>query len=253
MPRKNFVLAALASLAISVGSAANADTISPFTDPGTFTNWSEATFGGNVDKTPMATDGNPGDWLELLTVPTGADGLDFVVGAFINPDATWNPSTQGAINNLSMTIDAKSAKYDNGQIVTNQGDGQSLRVAVLQNGIFYEAVGPLTYSPADWTNFGKINVSGSSFTLLDPKSEHVGAPDHPDFTASGSPIKFGFMVANSGSAAISGTDIGYDNWALTLYTAPPPPTPQVPEPASLSLFGLGLAGFGFMRRRKRAA
>lgn len=231
---------AIVVTALTLGSAASA---TMFTDPGTFTEppWSETILGGgDVVDTRMNSGGNPGDWLQVQTVPSGANGANVVWGAYINSLATWDPSTQGAIDSLSMMIDVKA--------INAFGQGQGIVLALTQDGNIYGTGSAITGIPSDWTTISPhTNAMESAFGLFD---ETLGTRDssmNPDFSVLGSVIELGFMVGNSGSNPISGTTMGYDNWKLTVNTS----VVDMPEPGTLALLGLGLAGVGFARRRRK--
>ena len=134
MTKATFIIArSIAAVASVIAAfAATSASATVFTDPGTFSTatWSKTILGGgDVVDTRETSGGNAGDWLQLQTIPNGDNGADIVVGVFLDSAATWNPSTQGAIDYMTMYIDKKLIAT---QIAHSQG--QAIRIALLQGG-----------------------------------------------------------------------------------------------------------------------
>lgn len=233
---------AILAAALTLGAGASA---TMFTDPGTFSEppWSESILGGgDVVDTRMNSGGNPGDWLQVQTIPNDPGDLtNIVFAAYINSAATWDPSSQGAIDSLSLMIDVIA--------VNAFGQGQGITIALRQDDKIYATGTATTGIPDEWTTISPhTNKTESQFGLYDPLSGFGNFAMNPDFSVTGSIIELGFMVGNSGSIPASGTTMGYDNWKLTVNTS----AVGVPEPASLAVLGIGLVGLGFARRRRAA-
>jgi len=216
-----------------------------FSDPGTFTDppWSETIQGGgDVVDTRESVGGNPGDFLRLQTIPSGGT---IVIGSYINSAATWNPSTQGAIDTVDLGIDVTLFSG-----VPGFSDGQGFGIALQQGGQIFGNGFAVTGLQNTFNARTILGAGQANFGLVDPSTGSTDFTTNPDFSTSGSPISFGFAVANSGGSPASGTTAGYDNLSLTVNLVEEPPV-GIPEPGTLTLLGLGLAGLGFARRRKR--
>lgn len=208
---------------------------------GTFNsgNWSIATLvygpGGIVSGTQQANGGNPNQWLKVDDTVYGNVGdIKAVFGFFANSDAVYNPSTQGAIDHIYYS---EEALFLSGL----GGSGQRGFVALKQNGNIYHIFNT-TGTPSAWTKKEKDNVVGTDFIQMnDPNNPGTfwmtpNTSLHPDFSANGSPITFGFYRGNSdGTGGLNGYNqsVGMDNWTVIIHT--------VPEPASLALLWTALA------------
>jgi hypothetical protein len=129
-------------------------------------------------------------------------------------DATYDPGTQGALS--SIRFDADIYEY--------AGYHYAYGPALSQNGKFYY-VAP--FSTNGWSHVHSESVVATDFRTT------VDAGDHPDFSATGLPIRFGFVIAYTVDCISSGyccaaTDGGIDNWAVTV----DPAVPYVPPSSS---------------------
>lgn len=175
---------------------------------------------GSAAQTPGG--GNPGDYrLVSLT----QDGNGYPAEGFSIYNSAYNPSTQGAINTLSMSIDA-----------INAGPAQALGFALYQNNYWFMAGAPYS-TPASWTTFSAANLGAGDFNGFG-----MGAPLHPDFSGAGGDIMFGFVVANSGTPFWT-SQVAYDNFSAAI---------NVPEPGTVALLGLGGVLLALGARRRKA-
>lgn len=236
-------VAALAgAVLIASGLIASGASAVTFSDSGTFATpqWSETLLGhGDVVDTREATGGNPDAYLRLETIPNGGT---IIHGAYLNSAATWDPSTQGAIATIDMFIDVILLNRQH----TGFFDGQAYGIALQQNGQIFRSGYPVTGVQTIWDSRSILGQTAASFSLVNPDGTSNNTVD-PDFSATGSTITFGLLIANSGGAPISGTTAGYDNWSLTVNAA------SVAEPGAFGLLGIGLAGFAVAAQRRRKA
>ncbi len=209
-----------------------------FTDSGGFTTsvWTESLFGnGDVVDTRESSGGNPSEFIKLKTIPNGGS---IVIGVYLSDDATFDPSTQGAIDAIGMGLDV--ILFEN-VAVPGFTDGQAYGIALRQNNEFFRSGFPVTgLQFSNWDSRTISAVDESGFVRVNPDGTSSSG-FHPDFSSAGSEINFGFMVANSGGAPISGTIAGYDNWKLTVT--------QVPEPTFYCLIFASGVGWIAVRRR----
>ena len=126
-------------------------------------------------------------------------------GAHLRAGAVWDPMTQGPIGTLDYEEDAR--------LFSPAGDGQLTGLAVRQGGIVYVREAGLTPETA-WTHKSRSGITADDLYAITDAGLAFG--QHPDFSASGAPIQFGFLRANSngnggGSYTLSGA---IDNWLV---------------------------------------
>jgi hypothetical protein len=196
-------------------SLACAGTVS-FSD-GTFSpaDWSLTTQtaqnGGAASAGQLTSGGNPGDCRQIaINVYPG--NATAVFGFSLKNQAQYTPSTQGAITLFSYGEDRNTS-----------GAGQEFGPALLQDGTYYYAYAG-SGATTGWQSFPVTVFSSASF------GTSVSDPVHPNFTATGDPITFGFVSINNTNQLAFSTTGDYDNWSVTLTTA------SVPEPASAMAF-----------------
>ncbi|MFH1688624.1 MAG: hypothetical protein ABIE42_00120 [Candidatus Eisenbacteria bacterium] len=182
---------------------------------GDFTDWSHVVLlesgvgAGTV--TRNETGGNPAAFFEIST----ESGWELSMWVLLWKDGVeWDPSDGCEIETIQLEIDEKA--------INSAGDGQNIKLLVVQDGRYYGA--PLVpwltgsgtekywethvFAPAYVTDFGEVPPHN-----FDPA-------ERPDFTATGSTIKLGFMVGVS--SVLDARVHAYDNWKITIECIPCP-------------------------------
>jgi hypothetical protein len=229
------LLAAPASAAVTVSDGTFLDV-----------NWNLTQFlagsGGSVTGGQVLAGGNPGAFRNVTDALTGGSA-GLVLGTSIYTPFTYSPGVSGAIATINYTEDAACTGGCFGQ-------GQSTGPALLQGGKFYilSSSSVITGPSAVWTthalnnltalDFGRVNVTTT--TLFDNTQ-------HPDFSANGAPIQFGYFRANSTGSVAYTLTAGIDNWQFSIAPFTPVPTLGAMELALLAI-ALGLLGLSFARR-----
>ena len=228
------------SIAVStLVSVANAAPVT-FSD-GTFSDpdWtlSDYTIGGGgvSSATQQVVGGNPGAFREVTTSIPAGGGERRVFSFNFRNGALYDPQAQTAIASIDYSEDA---------IIFSLA--QTVGPAIRQNGMLYAFEIISTFTGTTWTPVSQ-NLKSEDFDLFGPGG--VDATQHPDFSASGLPIEFGFirgLGAPAGSAPGGATSIGgIDNWSVAVNA--------VPVPSALPLFGSAMAVLGFIRWRQSKA
>ena len=184
---------------------------------GTFAdaNWSFVAFvtgnGGSVEASQDAG-GNPAPSRRIrVTVSNSppAPAFSAVFGAHFNALATWDPQARGPIATVDFLEEAS--------LLQGFGDGQATGLAIRQNGMVYIRQAGITPDTA-WTPKESLNVPASGVVeIFDGGSNGAS---HPDFSASGAPLEFGFYRADSTSPGANGYFIvaAIDNWTVRVNT-----------------------------------
>lgn len=189
-----------------------------FNDP----NWSMVTFPTSATgqfTEQITAGGNPGAYKRVATINN-----NFTYNAHLRTAFTYNPSVSGAISTIDWSIEYKN--------FLTFGQGQGFYLVIEQGGNLYRNGFFATGLGSGWLGAGQGSLTEGTFT------EGISGSAHPNFSASGSTITFGFGTSNGNAATI---DIGYDNYSVTI-------TP-VPEPGTLVFLGVGAVAV--LRRRKR--
>jgi hypothetical protein len=164
--------------------------------------------GGTAEAHQVTTGGDVGPYRQItiaLNTPSATEDSQVVVfnGKL---DATWNSATQGAIASVDYSEFA--------ELIVGHGQGHRTGAAVKQNGHVYFALTPAVFTPeTTWTQKMQTGLTANDFVEL-------GTSNHPDFSASGGVLEFGFYRALSSPAGnVSSTRTGgIDNWAVTIHT-----------------------------------
>lgn len=183
------------------------------------------------------TDAHPGAGLELgFTNVGGPIALLSMVG-FIRDGFAWNPATDGAIASLGFTND----RYvDGGDAYLNGALTTFSRALVAQGGQYYVAAiadeGQLRQA---WYTTSAAALQAADFARFDFGTGVLDASQHPDFSAQGATLGFGFLnrflFDTNGAPYALDASFRYDNIGITVNAAP------VPEPGAASLLAAGLA------------
>lgn len=145
--------------------------------------------------------------------------------------AQWDPSTQGAIQSVTISFD----------YMRLQAAGASQFTALLRQGGNY-------FRPVTFANGTTSWQSVSTGTVADVFfCGYFGCSGDPDFSASGGLIEFGYATYQnnyftSPASLPVEVSVGVDNYNLTLVS-------DAPEPMSFLLIGAGLGVLGMVRRR----
>ncbi len=206
--------AACAGVVFQDGAMSNAD-------------WTIESVGvGSATGSQIAT-GNPGTArTTTITVGPGAGNAFRAMHKFgITQGTTYDPVISGAITSIEFSID--------GRAPVGTGPGQVLALAIKQGTAVYYAAATPTVLDGQWHAYS-AGVTLGDFVRAD------GMAGAPDFSATGSRIRFGFMAMGSADASGAGftASCDYDNFFVRV----------VPPGPSLAVVGLGVSGL--VRRRR---
>jgi hypothetical protein len=157
---------------------------------------------GDAAVTRHTSGGNPGAYLEISAWSQSP------LWTILWYAADWNPQYLGPIESLTFQIDERA--------VDTEGDGQNVKLVVVQGGKYYLAPLEPTYTGGGtgtaWETLFFASVHADDFAECPPP--WPCDPDgHPDFSLSGAPLYFGFMVGLTGATSVPRTH-AYDNWAV---------------------------------------
>lgn len=234
-PRAATPLAVFATLVLSFASSLSQ--AATFADGSFADNWTSTVVGdGTSAATRVTSGGNPNSYFSITNV---TDPGEFVYGVYLKTTAVYNPSLEGAIASIDYDEDAK--------FFVGGGNHQAGGMALRQNGVVYITNTAAYTNSADWGPLMSSMLTPPPVALTfaglsaEDFSTIADASLHPDFSASGAAITFGFFRANgSSNTRVS----GIDNWSVTVNTA----TAAVPLPAALYA---QLAGIALLWRRRR--
>lgn len=158
-------------------------------------------FCGSVGGQQQIANGNPNQFRNGTTVTVAHIGNSQSFGMNMRSGVLYTPSSQGPITSLKFDIDVKHLE----NAVTALGP------ALQQSGKFYYYA-PLNDAGASgWSHRQLTGLTSADFRTV------ADANDHPNFTASGTTIQFGYVQTLAwGCCSATHGIAGYDNWAVTV-------------------------------------
>src|SRR5919202_1598909 len=175
--------------------------------------------GGTVTAKQKTSGGNPGEYRYIfISVNYVIDEYTNVCGINIRRNLTYNPQVIGSITSINYSEDSIN-------FADNPGQGQAAGIVLRQNGKLY-----LTFSTRleiaakdqSWINKQLMNLKAVDFIryedlLLTIRPAAIGNnPAHPDFSAKGGIIEFGFFRWNSTQGGGYTTSGGIANWSVSI-------------------------------------
>jgi PEP-CTERM motif len=177
--------------------------------------------------------------------PTPPD-IFTTVEVLLNPSFVYTPSTEGAITNLTASVD-KNLSVN----IVLTGAGNTFHPTIEQDGILYVASisGPKLNNPPGSTGYNIIgaDLTAANFLQFDPTTDTFGTGT-PNFN--GDPVEFGLtQIFGAGSAEIITADYANLSFAINGGAG------TVPEPSTWAMMLIGFVGLGFAgyRRTRKAA
>jgi uncharacterized repeat protein (TIGR01451 family) len=189
--------------------------------------------GATVTFTRQTAGGNPDAFLSIRTTLHQGGSAIGVVGFFRCAWATYDPSTQGAIDALFYEEDAKR--------ITGVYDVQGTGPCLWQDGKLFVYWGLVVGTQTQWHHLATDGLAANDFGLAEG-TYCYNASQHPDFGPTGGVISFGFArnVSTQGGTAYDHT-AGIDNWHITIVNAGPvaPADLEIVKTGPLSPVSLG--------------
>ena len=224
-PVRSFVF--MAAVLASAGLA-HADVT--YTD-GTFapSSWGfEIVGGGSSTPSQVASGGNPGSYRQINQSVPANTGWFYGFSRYGTNTATrYDPVSQGAITSVDFSIDARTISTVGGQV-------PGLAMGIKQGSLVYVQTAFANVGNSSWGFFGSFGLTPADFTC-------VNGSGTVDFSATGGPLRFGFVTINASfSAQPTGSVSEYDNYNVVVH--------NVPAPGALMLAGVGLLAASRRRR-----
>ncbi len=187
-------------------------------------------WGGSAVGEQVNEGGNPVDHRTVVTRHNGAPGggRTCTYALSVKDSAVYDPSVEGSIASIDYEEDARpvASGQDTGPVIC-QGDACYLSFAA--------STGPL----GDWQTAQRGRLLAEDFVRVDPSVGGSGlvSDAHPDFSATGAPIEFGFyrsICVNGGTFGVGSgqSEAGIDNWLIRVHrttVAPSSPGPFADE------------------------
>ena len=188
--------------------------------------------------------GNPAPSLDF-NVDWTVNTTFAIFDGLINSNFTYDPGSAGAISTINFSLD-KNVTFTPGTVVFSNASGSAL---LEQGGKFYldGITGPAFVAGA-WQTVSATGLTASDFALYDFTTNTLDTTQHPDFSAGGGVIDFGFRtgLGHNNTLGTGFFDSLSDNLSFTIQ--------PVPEPSSVWLaltLLLGVAVWNWARLRRK--
>ncbi len=180
---------------------------------------------GGTSAGTQTTGGNPGFGRQVTNNVT-IGGEVYGLHRYGTTLATrYEPTVSGAITSVDFTIDSKWLSGIGGL-------GHGIALGAKQGSVVYRAGFDTTGSTGFWETHASSGSTAVSFVSLN------GGPAI-NFSATGAPIRFGFLVSNGAVNETYSNVVLYDNFRVVIH--------NVPAPAGAAVLMLG----GLVRRSRR--
>ena len=166
----------------------------------------------------VTSGGNPGSYRNVTH--NYSQGSIWI--AHLRDAAIYDPAREGPVTGLNFSLDVIHFHPPPGQAI-------SFGPLLVQNGSTYVDSTGNTIFEEVWTHLTLTNLTATNFTLL------VGAgPEHPDFSAVGAPMQFGYYSANSSIGPALTREGGVDNWSISIFPPGEIPSGAIPVTVRVS-------------------
>ena len=134
-------------------------------------------------------------------------------GGTVSLNSAFTPSKQGAILGLDSSYD----------LIKLSADGSPDMLTsplIFQNGKYF-TISPDAYRSNTWRTVSHQGLTAADFSLIQMNTSELDSAQHPDFSATGSRMIFGFVseFSDPGDFVVQS---GLDNLAFTVHTVPEP-------------------------------
>ena len=128
--------------------------------------------------------------------------------------AVYNPRTMGAISSIDSSEDAL---YLGGAPGEGQGTGPAVRQRDSTGVLRTYVATTITNRPSTWSHITLTGLLATNFSLLGGATTFLDGTGHPDFSANGSALQFGYWRGNSTQGTGYSTSAGIDNWTIIVH------------------------------------
>jgi len=159
-----------------------------------------------------------------------AGGVSTVISVHTKAGAVYDPATQGAIASIDTAQDAIFLSFTIGGVGPQDPNtcptcGPGTGLFIGQGGkSYFRTLGAV--DSASWKHLAATGLTATDFVEM--TTDGIVLPEsHPDFSAAGGLLEFGFFRHNSTPNVSAQTVSGIDNWTVTVHPLVVPPEEQI--------------------------